>query len=781
MSEKIEEEVLELIKRSNFKQCYDYVGKLRKQYPRSAFLQALELYVKYRHTPQKFDVADLDSIQTSESNALSFLHKFYVELGEYSKGLGVYETAATKFPSYETAYLWFGKAVAMSDFRSMARACLQLVKYCVDGDKRLSKRDYLIWHSISVVALFKWKRDTVSEQEAKILPLLCFKNLESIKPFKSMQEVVVFCNVCETLFSDKSDLIVQEILPTLNESVDLYLKNFLLKHSGKLEAEKRFEAFSKILSNIDDYSVIESLLNAGKDLSKDKTDVLNQVKSYVGDSRNYRLSVMMADVIYDGKISRESLEFYIEKFHDKSCCSFDLQNFQGSFDEKVLQEIFKEIGDKNDVLYDFNKSKLGLLDNDVTNIALYNKHKKTMTVKSKTQFSKCSAFILNIVRNVLHDANQLNLANILFAITLLENYQGEDPYNFETRLWLVVLYMYIGSVPLAYAHFKELNVKNVQVDSMEYILYSRFSTTFPQKQHDCLKNLLSNPSNLYETSMDRLPVLLRIAFERKSYSKILGMIEFNSKLQSSFYRWNRSTEILKLARLNNEKRGPVIQNFMNQWREFESQQTAGFGDNRDLSIFNDSKDSSGIKRLLWPLNPDNNWLLVNIIQELMLDSSGNDAYSELISKLEEELTSDSVQNSLTASEKWTYDVIKGIYRSNDNDLVQNINLVNVSYESCPLWEIVHTYLQYLTTLKTLDNSKKIKDKDLKKQIKDRMKYLRENCDHFFEEMSRNIKSEMNTIKAGKYNEIINELEFEHLDASVITDSLKLIQKAVRNF
>ncbi|KAL3236680.1 Mdm20p [Nakaseomyces bracarensis] len=783
MSEKIEGEVLELIKRSNFKQCYDYLGKLRKQYPRSAFLLALELYVKYRHSASKFQIAELDSIETSESYALSFLYKFYVELGEYSKAIGVYEHASTKFPSYETAYLWFGKALSVSDYQAMGRACLQLAKYSTAGDTSLTKRDYLLWHSISIVALFKWKKHSVTDQEMKILPLLCLKNLESIKPFKSMQEVVVFCNVCETLFDDKSELIVQEILPTLDESVDLYLKNFLLTHATKLQPEKRYQAFSKILSNIDDFSVIEALLQAGKELDKSQKEVLGELKSLIGDSRNYGPSALKADIIYNGKISKETLRIYVKKFHNKPCCTFDLKTFEGNFDDKDLLEVFKEYNDDDDILHDYNEFKLGLVGDDKSNISLYNKHKKTMKVKSKTLFSKCSAFILDIVKHTIAEDEQLNLSNILFSITLLENYQGEDPYNYETRLWLVALYMYIGAAPLAYAHFKELNVKNVQVDSMEYILYSRFSTMFPRKEHDYLKTLLANPANLYETSMERLPVLLRIAFERKSYSKILGMLDFNSKLQSSFYKWNRSTEILKFSRLNNDKRGPAMNVFMDQWREYESYHTAGFSDNRDISIFTNSKNNDGVKKLLWPLHPDKNWLFVNIIQELMLDSTGDDLYSRIISKLLKQLENEDkdYQLDLTSCEQWTYDVIKQIYRSEVKDLKPYIEKVAIASDGIPIWETIHSYLQYLTTLKTLDNLKKIKDKDQKKLIKDKMKYLRDNCDDLFSKSCQLIKNEMENLKASKLNDIITELGYEHLDANVIVDSLKLSQKTIRNF
>ena len=783
MSDKIEEEVLELIRRSNFKQCYDYVGKLRKQYPNSAFLLALELYVKYRHTPQKFDRTLLDTIQTSETHAISFLYKFYVELLCYDKALGVYEIAATKYPSYETSYMWFSKAVEVNDYKAMARASLQMAKYNSNSnDTKLECRDYLIWHAISVVALFRWKRSSVSETESKVLPQLCYKNMLSLKPFKSVQELIIFCEVCETLFDNKSKEIVDQILPKLDYTADLYLKNFFVRNIDSLEPQERYNSCIKILANYDDFSVIECLLRAGMDLNIDKNTVLDKLKSMIGDSRNFRVANLKADVIFNGRVQEHALKFYIDKFYNKPCCHIDLNNYSDFIDFKQLRQFFMDI-DSEDLLYEYNKLMLFKDCSVEQSISIFKKHQNEIIVKSKTNISKNSEFIMNIIRANVIEKKEMEISDVLFGITILENYQSQDLYNFETRLWLVVFYLYLGIVPLAYSHFKELNVKNVQVDSVEYVMYSRFSTMFPNKQHDYLKNIFDCPTNIYENSLKRLPALLRVSFERKAYSKILGMIEFYRKLEVSTNRWMRSIEKSKLTRLNNEKRNSGMTELLVLWESLQHINEPGLSDNRDKSLFHPYLDLRSCPAVLQQLHIDETWLYANISQEFMIEAVSSRATEPIVKEMLSNydiIEKVSASETMTVTERQSFELIHDVYANDGSNVLSILDKIDLAETKSIGWLQIHSYLQQLTVLKTLDNMKKLKDKVVKQQIKSKLSYVRGNCDEIFDVMIRDIKKGAGQLKSGGYKDIVDSLGFNDLDEKILVDSINTVRKVTRN-
>lgn len=118
MSEKIQEEILGLISKSSFKQCYAKLEQLQKQFPNAVYFKILETYVRFKQSPAKFDYKKLldepygfkGTKITGDTRSLEFLHNFFVELGRYDEALHVYEKGNFKFPSYELSYHWFTKA-----------------------------------------------------------------------------------------------------------------------------------------------------------------------------------------------------------------------------------------------------------------------------------------------------------------------------------------------------------------------------------------------------------------------------------------------------------------------------------------------------------------------------------------------------------------------------------------------------------------------------------------------------------------------------------------------
>ncbi|CCF59181.1 hypothetical protein KAFR_0G01470 [Kazachstania africana CBS 2517] len=792
MVEKIEEDIFGLIRKSSFKQCFEKVNILKKNYPRLQYPNVLELYIKYKQSPLKFDYeADLGklygsngSIVTVEHETLNLLHRFFSELENFEEALHVYEKANAKYPSFELSYSWFEKALEDSNYKHMAKASLQMSKFETAAGS-LESRDFYFWNAISTIALFEFRTHNLTEQEVKILPLLTYKNLCNCKPFRSTQEVIVFSSVCEKLFPNdrsKSDDILKEITPHLTDSVDLYLKNFMLKHIGSNNPDLLFSNCEKMLNKINDYDLLKSLVTSGKQLGKSKDELINLIDSLLTDSRNSRLIRLEIDLVFDLTISEESLRHYLSKFHNKQCCSADLLHYKNSIDKDMLAGLISSFDD-SDVIHASNIFKMKL--NELDSVEYYNRHKNSLLEKVETDYSANSIFILDIVKSLTQKDEEPLIFDVVLAVSILENYQNKDSHNYDTNVWLIALYMYLGLVPLAYSHYQDLKVRNVQTDSMDFLLYSRYSSLFPQKQHDFIMKTLPEHDELYKSSLERLPQLINVSFERKAYSKILGMLDFRQRLEKSDTRWLKLSEKAQLARLCNDKRSLLLENLHVNWRTVTNSAFKQWSDNRDWSIFGPDIDRNRLPAVLGYMNLNRDWIELNILKEFMIESIPNNTESpKLDANLKKVIANrdlnEILSSSFTTMENWSFRTFYDLYSNNGTNL--NTLLEELDFDKLPsgTWKLSSDYLTCLATLKTLDNFKRITDKKTKQLIKSNIQNLRDSCDERYRSYQKLLTQVCNNLKSHDGKGLLEKLEFLPLEADSLVKHVLVVQKAIRN-
>nr|CAI6772489.1 BFH_HP1_G0048310.mRNA.1.CDS.1 [Saccharomyces cerevisiae] len=795
MSDKIQEEILGLVSRSNFKQCYAKLGQLQKQFPNALYFKILETYVKFKQSPGKFDYNKLleepyglkGTTITGDTRSLEFLHNFFVELGKYDEALHVYERGNFKFPSYELSYHWFMKALEDSNYNQMSKASLQLAKYSDSGN--LPKRAYYFWNAISILAVSMFQENTLSDPKKILLSRLARQSLLDLKPFQNVQEIIVYCLVLDELFPQSREIseeIVAITFANFDTSVNLYLKNFILKHTKLLNSpQKLFEVCSKLIEKgLDDYELITNLIDAAYKLSKSKDEVKQWIDENLGDSRNTRLARLKLDIMYTDSVSESSLSYYLSKYHNKPCCSIDLNHYSGHINIDMLKSIMSKYDPEDkDLIHLCNILELGLIGSDSINN--YNKFKGTLEKKSVTDYSSCSTFLLEIVKDKCKKTNP-ELKDVLLCITILENYQAKDPHNFDTMCWLIVLYMYLGLVPDAYFHFINLKIKNVQTDSLDYMIFSRFSTLFPNKQSDFYSKTFHEHNNLYDTSLANLPRYIQVAFERNSYSKILGMLEMRDKLMKSYTRWSKTLENLQFSRLCNDKRGHLLQKLHEDWRSLEMTQSVLFSDNRDFSIL-DENFAQFLNRgkILEYANFNEESIFLTLIRELIIEALPNGEKTEQISALLKKLPSINLEellnNNLTEVESASFLIFFEIYENNGKNLHDLISrLMKVPINAKQNWMVSHTYLTKMATLKTLDSLKRIKDKEIQKLIKNSLKELRSCCDDVFKGYSKALVQAYEELKKDECGNLLKELDVKAENVKNIKNSLLGIQKSVRN-
>lgn len=799
MSKQERDNVLELIERGSFKQATQSVAKLARQFPSATYFKVLEQYVRFRQNPGKYSyekgLAPIVEAQSppNDPKSLELLHTFLVELRMYGLALAVYEKAMKKYPTFENAYHWFVKALDDMNFGHMGRAALQLPRFSSDP------RSLTLWHAVATVALFKYQRSGLSQQELKLLPHLAYKSVDGLRPLVTDQERIVFCHVCELFGSDRSREIVDELLPALfkeeQSSVDLYLKSFLVDHLKRLgDDANMFKSCEKLLVYFDDFELLKELIRSGKSVGKSRDELVQQLE--LRSSRNYRLARLELDMVFGGVggIADGALRQYLERFHNKPCCSVDLSHYCKSGHLSVERILAGMDEFPQDLIHDCNKRKISSFLSSSVDIQgytnLFAQYKHTLKEKPKTDYSSCAYFILQIVQSLVSD-ERLSLENVVASIAILENYQAQDPYNYDTRVWLIVCYCYLGLANEAYGHYKELKVKNVQNDIVDHLLYTRFSTMFPNKNHAYIREVV-NQEKIYE-SMENVPQYIRIAFEKKSFSKILGMLEFNDRLVRSSMRWIKVVENLQLTRVLNDKRGAAMKQLHEYLRQAEMHNLAfenkggldvAWQDNRDFSVLSqdgcDSGSGSGSSSssVTGYMSVSNDWITLCCVRELMIELVALGESSATVDEYLQKADTSFVHKNMSAVESWSFQVFRYLYE-NGADHKELIGVLREMPEArgTDTWLLNHSYLGLLTTFKTLDNLKKIKDKEVRALIKNKLRDLRGSCDEMFQEYAEKVLKCKNSIDLA----LLAGLGYTH-EATVdrIVAAIKDTSKTVRN-
>lgn len=791
MSERVEEEIQGLIKIGNFKACFEKLIGLRKQLPNSSFLKILEIYVKYKQSPGKFNYETslgkaygINGVEvTSDVRALNLLHSFFIELERYDEALHVYERANFKYAGFEVALRWFEKALDDGNYKQMAKACHQLAKTGGNDGEGLTSRDYHFWYALSIVSLFKFQSQRITEQEKKLLPQLAYRSLCGLRPFRSAQEVYVFCAVCGDLFDNdqKSAEIVQEVLPPLEVAVDLHLKNFLLRNL-KDDHSLTFEVCGKLLRRIDDFELIIRYLQAGNNLGKAKKDLLLDIGSFVGDSRNSRLAHLEADFILDKSISDEALKHYLEKYHNKPCCPVDLGRYRDLLEDRRLKDAFGQFG-AADVLHDTNMFKLGI--SELSPAEGYNKHKASLNGKSETDYSTCSVYIMEIVKELILTPQEPSIEKVLLALSILESYQRTDPYNYDTSVWIVALYIHLGCTPLAYQKYLLLKTKSVQIDTTDFLMYSHFSTLFPSKPDDYIRRAQENSRKFYHSSVDRLPQFIQIGLERKSYSKIVSMLDFRDRLERSTMKWLLASENVQLARLCNDKRGDQLQTMHVGWRKLEMTGSQELSDNRDWQILSEGTKKDDLPQVLQYLNLDNKSVALKCVREFIVELIPSRQTSEKLDTFLDNLAGPDgleacLKSCFDSSDAWSFEILFDLYRNDGAKLQTLLENLNVKSQSSGTWRLWHEYLTKLHTLKTLDSFKRIKNTAVKRLIKEKTNQLRDTCDDLYADYQDQMTVACEKLKTGKSAQLLKSLGYTPLNHSDLKTALLTVQKTVRN-
>lgn len=159
--------------------------------------------------------------------------------------------------------------------------------------------------------------------------------------------------------------------------------------------------------------------------------------------------------------------------------------------------------------------------------------------------------------------NSSRTSYLLQAAVLLEVASVPSRSNFQISLMLVRLYCYLGCGSLAMRAFERLSLKQVQLDTLSYVVLDRISTFHPHpfaqlpngsdKTRTPIEQL-QKQRKLYQSAEEHTIKNVWLSFKHSSYNSVFEIREVQESLSRSLARVMYVVESTKVARLLEPKR-----------------------------------------------------------------------------------------------------------------------------------------------------------------------------------------------------------------------------------
>ncbi|KAI0256800.1 actin cytoskeleton organization protein [Lactifluus subvellereus] len=150
------------------------------------------------------------------------------------------------------------------------------------------------------------------------------------------------------------------------------------------------------------------------------------------------------------------------------------------------------------------------------------------------------------------------VAHLHNAVVLLEYASRRSPQSYQIRLELIRIYRLLGAPQLALDHYRLLNVKQIQTDTLSYLILSR-ATNFSLAAtgdltyaSECLES-----SHIYFSNSQETSEFVVKAFNTEKYSQIPELVVFEERLDNSLQRDLVKIEHVRL-RISHEPISPQL-------------------------------------------------------------------------------------------------------------------------------------------------------------------------------------------------------------------------------
>ncbi|ODV94997.1 hypothetical protein PACTADRAFT_50835 [Pachysolen tannophilus NRRL Y-2460] len=750
--------IFNAIDAGSYKSAQALCSKQMKRYPNSSYYYALNNYILLLNGSKEEAIRNSKELMAkipSDLSTLELLNLIFKKVGLYNESIEVYENACKKYSSLNLIQSWFDLSLKNFDILSLQKSSMALVQ---KGDN--STNGLKLWCSLNL--LIASGLEKLTKNQKYLFPKLGLKMIEDCKPLKNSQEYYIYVSLLmkNGHFQQAADVIKE----FLNQERDLELQLILLKSLNDAENwNELFDICDSFLNvhRIDDWNVWSNLIKAASNLGKlDQT--LKIIDNFPIASRNRQLAYL--ELIKHNQ-QLDHLERYFESYLDifgtKLCCFPDLKPFLLILEsEKFMNILAKQISSRkieevlqmqrkptdNDLILMVNymKFKFYLHQDKLTNfeflqenLTYYKATKYLLNVKEKTDYFAGDEFLLIGVQIIIALSKQDEISELFKCIVILEKAVERDVHEYHLRLWLVQLYSALNCYSLARLHYDSLKIKFIQQDTLSHYIFTRISSLQPSA--GALKDLTKSQA-VYDNSDFETSYFLQKTYEKQSFSKTNGFLEFGLRFSNSLAKYLNYYEMYKINKHNKQTNVNAILDKLRisyKLSKDSSQELQRsldldekLSDNRDFKILWDCSilDSIEVVDKVIKIGPLQTCIYLRTMlskEFLILGDEQQDNSQIYLQNIEQALK---VNNNFTEVELWQLRVIRElaifVLQNESSSLLKLESLINnflnqfLSVDNATTlmtWRLNHNFINVYDTFKSIQSFQQVYKKQINKE------------------------------------------------------------------
>ncbi|THH26464.1 hypothetical protein EUX98_g7719 [Antrodiella citrinella] len=249
-------------------------------------------------------------------------------------------------------------------------------------------------------------------------------------------------------------------------------------------------------------------------------------------------------------------EKYFMHFGDKACCVEDLAPYIAFESDDLAKwtsflETNKSFATASDVQRGLNVLKL--IRWNLSTSELTSESESARAAEYVQTYLECLPYGKSLPDTALQPADDLAIlaghalvsawshskdeSHLYSAVAILEYASGVSKQSYRIRLLLIRIYHLLGAPSLALEHYRLMNIKQVQADTLSHLVLSR-ATTFslsPLGDITYMSECMDSSQIYMSNSQETAEFIVR-AFNMEKYTQISEFIEFEDRLDNSLQR-----------------------------------------------------------------------------------------------------------------------------------------------------------------------------------------------------------------------------------------------------
>lgn len=484
---------------------------------------------------------------------LGNLDKVFVATNDYKSAMSMFEDAFKLSPTEDVGAHWYFSVLRAQEPKSLFSIALKL--HSVFKETR-----YLFWSILALHIQSRSPASSLSDTNVQVDRALHLAEKMILRVFtpsqieeRNLDELLLLITTLQGTKNYDEALRILDSASKIrfpNEDEFFILKADLLNNAGHygMLREVSYGLINK--KGIFDWNIWKLYVNS-IDKSDKKEELVKSLPGFISEieSKTDLRSIMLAKIdagILFGKeycTQQELVDHivnYISEFKTKGCCIPDMLHVSKSLEHSLVHALIsicssKSISSVEDLLQNLIWYQLGrtfsarIGHNDqshVDNIGLIKASIKSMdNVRDSTALSSALYFL-----TLMHIDRGSSFWDILQAADFCREAVLMNPENFGNKLVLILLYLKLGSVTLPLQIFRSLDIKQLQLDTLAYLI-SDHLIELGDLEH--AEIFLHESFFIYDENRTQSWSLIAEAISRSSYANVPEFFEFARRLEYS--------------------------------------------------------------------------------------------------------------------------------------------------------------------------------------------------------------------------------------------------------